>query len=120
MPEGMVVFAFNLLKASAVPDWGKKEDTKGGNEIFWSADGVEVELAAPGVGIYSTWLDGGYVSNIGTSMATPFVSGVAALVKSKNQSMTPQKIREAMAYGAIDLGDAGRDRMYGHGLVQTD
>lgn len=33
--------------------------------------------------------------------------------------MTPQEIREALAYGAIDLGDAGRDRMYGYGLVQA-
>ena len=87
---------------------------------FWSADGAEVELTAPGVGIYSTWLDGGYVSNSGTSMAAPFVSGVAALVKSKNQSMTPQEIRDALAYGALDLGDAGGDRIYGYGLVQAD
>ncbi len=85
----------------------------------WSADGTEVELAAPGVDIYSTWLNGGYANESGTSMAAPFVSGVAALVESKNLSMTPQEIREALAYNAIDLGDAGKDRRYGFGLVQA-
>ncbi|MCZ7382873.1 MAG: S8 family peptidase [Candidatus Methanoperedens sp.] len=85
----------------------------------WSADGTEVELAAPGVDIFSTWLNGGYANESGTSMAAPFVSGVVALVKSKNLSMTPQEIREALAYNAIDLGDAGKDRIYGFGLVQA-
>ena len=85
----------------------------------WSADGTEVELAAPGVDIYSAWLNGGYVNASGTSMAAPFVSGVAALIKSKNLSMTPQEIRHTLDYNAIDLGDPGRDRIYGFGLVQA-
>jgi minor extracellular protease Epr len=85
----------------------------------WSADGAKVELAAPGVDIYSAWLNGGYVNASGTSMAAPFVSGVAALIKSKNLSMTPQEIRHTLDYNAIDLGDPGRDRIYGFGLVQA-
>ncbi len=85
----------------------------------WSADGAKIELAAPGVNIYSTWVNGGYANESGTSMAAPFVSGVAALVKSKNLSMNPQEIRNALAYSAVDLGDAGRDRIYGFGLVQA-
>ncbi len=87
--------------------------------LVWSADGTEVELAAPGVDIYSAWFNGGYANASGTSMAAPFVSGVAALVKSKNLSMTPQEIRDALAHNAIDLGDAGKDRRYGFGLVQA-
>ena len=86
----------------------------------WSADGAKIELSAPGVNIYSTWINGGYANASGTSMAAPFVSGVAALVKSKNLSMTPQEIRNALAYSAVELGDAGRDRVYGFGLVQAD
>lgn len=69
--------------------------------------------------IYSTWINGGYVNESGTSMAAPFVSGVAALIKSKNLSLTPQEIRDVLTYNAIDLGDAGRDRVYGFGLVQA-
>jgi subtilisin len=52
-------------------------------------------------------------------MAAPFVSGVAALIKSKNPSMTPQEIRHTLDYNAIDLGDIGRDKTYGFGLVQA-
>ncbi len=86
---------------------------------IWSADGEEVELTAPGVDIYSTWLNGGYANESGTSMAAPFVSGVAALVKGKNLSTTPLEIRHTLAYNVIDLGDAGKDRRYGFGLVQA-
>ena len=85
----------------------------------WSADGAKIELAAPGVNIYSTWLNGGYANASGTSMAAPFVSGVAALVKSKNLSLNPQEIREALDHNVVELGDAGRDRIYGFGLVQA-
>ena len=87
--------------------------------VSWSADGSEVELAAPGVGIYSTWLDGGYHSMSGTSMAAPFVSGVAALMMQNNTGASPDEIRAAMAYNAIDLGVQGRDNVYGFGLVQA-
>ncbi len=69
--------------------------------------------------IYSTWINGGYANESGTSMAAPFVSGVATLVKSKNLSMNPQEIRDSLAHNAIDLGDPGRDRIYGFGLVQA-
>lgn len=89
------------------------------NAPVWSADGAQVELAAPGVDIYSTWLDGGYVNQSGTSMAAPFVSGMAALVKSRDLSMMPQEIRNKLANNAIDLGEAGKDAVYGYGLVQA-
>ncbi|PKL59639.1 MAG: peptidase S8/S53 subtilisin kexin sedolisin, partial [Methanomicrobiales archaeon HGW-Methanomicrobiales-4] len=52
-----------------------------------------VDLAAPGVRIYSTAPSGGYKYLNGTSMATPYVSGVAALVKSQNPSMTGAQIK---------------------------
>jgi thermitase len=52
-----------------------------------------VDLAAPGVSIYSTTPSGGYKYLNGTSMATPYVSGVAALVKSQYPSMTGAQIK---------------------------
>jgi len=64
-----------------------------------------------------------FVSNYeawsGTSMATPHVSGVAALIWSANPDWTNVQIREAMAMTALDLGDGGRDVYYGYGLVQA-
>lgn len=61
----------------------------------------------------------GYEAWSGTSMATPHVSGVAALLWSANPAWTNVQIREAMAATALDLGDAGWDMHYGYGLVQA-
>jgi len=57
---------------------------------------VSVDLAAPGTNIYSTYNDGNYAYLSGTSMATPHVSGVAALVKSVNPSLTAIQIKNAI------------------------
>lgn len=62
---------------------------------------------------------GNYAYYDGTSMATPHVSGVAALVWSQDTSCTNDEIRNALAGTAIDLGPAGRDNAYGYGLVQA-
>ena len=62
---------------------------------------------------------GNYAFFDGTSMATPHVSGVAALVWSHHASCTNAEIRAALGSTAEDLGDAGRDNAYGHGLVQA-
>jgi len=61
----------------------------------------------------------GYEYLDGTSMATPHVSGVAALIWSVNPSWTNAQIRQALQATAQDLGTAGRDNSYGYGLVQA-
>ncbi len=61
----------------------------------------------------------GYEAWNGTSMATPHVSGVAALLWSANPDWTNVQIREAMDMTALDLGEPGRDIAYGYGLVQA-
>ncbi|ADN74675.1 peptidase S8 and S53 subtilisin kexin sedolisin [Ferrimonas balearica DSM 9799] len=55
----------------------------------------------------------------GTSMATPHVVGVAALVWSNNETCSNAEVRAALNATAEDLGAAGRDNAYGHGLVQA-
>lgn len=55
----------------------------------------------------------------GTSMATPHVAGVAALVWSHFPNCSNSEIRVALTTTAEDLGDAGRDNAYGYGLVQA-
>ncbi|WP_205597690.1 S8 family serine peptidase [Paraferrimonas sp. SM1919] len=62
---------------------------------------------------------GNYSAWDGTSMATPHVAGVAALVWSNNPSCSASEIRAALVATAEDLGAAGRDNAYGHGLVQA-
>ena len=60
-----------------------------------------------------------YTHSSGTSMAAPFVSGVAALLWSARPELTPLQIRDAMQASARDLGTPGRDPVFGHGLVRA-
>jgi subtilisin len=89
----------------------------------FSSVGPDAELAAPGVGILSTVPGGGYESFSGTSMASPHVAGVAALVISgviddaNANGRINDDVRTALAATANDLGIAGRDTWYGYGLV---
>jgi subtilisin family serine protease len=61
----------------------------------------------------------GYEAWNGTSMATPHVSAVAALIWSCNTSWTVAQIRDALDQTAKDVGAAGRDTSYGYGIVQA-
>jgi subtilisin family serine protease len=55
--------------------------------------GGEVDLAAPGVAIYSSWpMPTGHRTVSGTSMATPFVAGIAAMLCEKQPAGTPSSI----------------------------
>jgi hypothetical protein len=78
-----------------------------------------VELAAPGVGIYSTVYDNSYAYMSGTSMACPHVAGVAALVWSQFPKATQEWVRYWLRYTADDLGDSGFDVYYGYGRVNA-
>ncbi|MEK7098429.1 MAG: S8 family peptidase, partial [Patescibacteria group bacterium] len=59
----------------------------------------------------------GYYFFQGTSMATPHVVGVAALVIAHGNATTPADVRTALESTADDLGSVGRDNTYGYGLV---
>ena len=85
----------------------------------FSSTGPTVELAAPGVSIYSCYKNNGYTTMSGTSMACPHVTGVAALVWAAQPGVSNQHVRDAMNYTATDLGAAGRDSLYGYGLVNA-
>jgi subtilisin len=94
----------------------------------WSSRGPEVDLAAPGVDIYSTYKGTGYATLSGTSMAAPHVTGAAALVLSTpvgaydanaNGKWDPDEVQKKLQDTATDLGDPGFDNLYGWGLVNA-
>jgi subtilisin len=91
----------------------------------FSSTGPAVELAAPGVEIYSTALGGGYGSGSGTSFASPHAAGAAALVIAAGATddnangRTNDEVRAVLMQSADDLGAAGRDALYGWGLVNA-
>ena len=72
-----------------------------------------------GIGGTGLFVGNGYVRFQGTSMAAPHVSGVAALVKSRNPNMTPQQLGDTLKATAKDIGQAGNDDLYGAGLVSA-
>jgi len=92
---------------------------------WYSNYGPEIEVAAPGgdggYSIPSTvpgWY-GYYTYAIGTSMATPHVAGLAALLWSANPSLTAAQVRYCITSTAVDLGNPGRDWYYGYGVIDA-
>jgi subtilisin family serine protease len=87
----------------------------------YSNYGPSVDLVAPGEDIYSTVYDqkkgSSFTAFSGTSMASPVVAGVAALLKSKYPTLKPHEIEAILEMTAKDLGEKGYDLTYGHGLV---
>lgn len=82
--------------------------------------GPEIELAAPGRDIFSTWVGGTYTWLAGTSSASPYVTGTASLIKSFAPSLTNDEIHQILIHSADDLGPPGRDEQFGFGRINTD
>ncbi len=82
--------------------------------------GPQVDLAAPGVEIYSTWpwLDG-YFTKSGTSMAAPHVSGLAALVWSRWPDWANVAVGEQIIGTAVDVANPGWDPLTGWGRIDA-
>ena len=89
------------------------------NRVGFSQYNSQVEIAAPGAQVRSTIPNDGYASWSGTSMATPHVAGVAALVWSYFPECSNNQIRNVLIKTAIDRGSSGCDQLYGHGVVQA-
>lgn len=78
-----------------------------------------ITIGAPGHKILSTVPNNGYQAFSGTSMATPYVAGLAALIRSQDPSLDAEAVRERIQKGAVDLGKAGFDPEFGHGRINA-
>lgn len=81
---------------------------------------TNLDVVAPGVNILSTYPGGAMQYMSGTSMATPFVAGAAAVVWAAHPELTASQLIAALQGTATDLGSSGRDASYGYGLVRID
>jgi subtilisin family serine protease len=83
------------------------------------AQPVYPQLVAPGVGIRTTDLYGGYASETGTSMAAPHVAAALALLLDAFPGMSADRQAAALEGGALDLGATGSDNTYGYGRLDV-
>ncbi len=77
------------------------------------------DVAGPGVNTKSHRFCSGYSTKSGTSMATPHVAGAAALMLSRNGALKHDDIKMLLEDTAVDLGDPGKDNLFGKGRVDA-
>ncbi len=87
-----------------------------GERADFSGTGADLELLAPGTGIVSTYRGGGYATGSGTSLAAPYVAGLAARLIAAGTGDS-DAIRDRLHKTARDLEVPGRDAQTGYGLV---
>lgn len=86
----------------------------------FSSCGPDVEIAAPGSSVLSTWTNGGYGYASGTSMSAPHVAGVAALVMSEHPELSASDVRCALALSSDDILASGVDHQTGWGRLNAE
>jgi len=140
--KGIIVIAAAGNESTSAPSYPAAYDnvisvsaTNRNTELAsYSNFGNLIDVAAPGgdfasdEGILSSWGDDlngpaelTYGSLQGTSMAAPHVAGVAALMKSVDTDLTHEIFRSQLVTGLLsqDIGDAGKDNKFGHGLIDA-
>ena len=86
----------------------------------WCGTAMNWCLAAPGMNITSLRAGGGTTENTGTSMAAPHVMGAVLVLKSQFPELTTPQVHQILFDTAVDLGNPGVDREFGHGALNLN
>lgn len=89
------------------------------SKASFSNYGDYIDVAAPGVSIASTYPNNQYAALSGTSMASPHVTALAALIRSANPQLTNKEVMQIMRDTAQDIGPKGKDKYFGYGLIDV-
>jgi subtilisin family serine protease len=81
--------------------------------------GVHIDIAAPGVGVWTAASISGARQKSGTSFAAPFVTAAAAVMLAARPELTPRDIEAELTRNAEDMGAPGKDAIYGWGLLNV-
>lgn len=81
--------------------------------------GAHIDIAAPGVDVWTAASISGARTKTGTSFAAPFVSAAAALILQARPELTPAELRDELRRAAVDLGSEGHDEVFGYGLLSV-
>ena len=93
---------------------------EGAASIDSSSQGISIGVAAPAENLIGGMPGDGYAEWAGTSGATPIVSGVAALIRSKWPEMTASQVINRIVTTAKDAGAPGKDPIYGFGVLNAE
>ncbi|AFL53669.1 hypothetical protein ABIE78_006710 [Sinorhizobium fredii] len=81
--------------------------------------GEHIDFAAPGVAVWTAASIRGARPKTGTSFAAPFVTAAVALMKASEPGLAPEMIRDRLTGNVEDLGDPGKDPVFGWGLLDA-
>lgn len=90
-----------------------------GHRAPFSNYGDYVDVVAPGENIASTYLYNQYAALSGTSMASPHVAALAALIRSADPELHNTDVYDIMRRSTVDLGEAGKDDYFGYGQISV-
>jgi subtilisin family serine protease len=96
-----------VLSVAASTDGGAVDPTNGGPALDFSEYGNAANIAAPGIGVLSTWWDGNYAVESGTSFSAPLVAAAAALVLAANPSLSGPQVTTLLRQTASPLAPGG-------------
>jgi len=114
----------NVIGIGAVDKNDKVASYSSRGPVSWKEDGelkefIKPDFCAPGSKVFSTIPNGKHAEFSGTSMATPHVSGMLALMFQIKEDLTYDEVITLLENSVIDLGDAGKDNAYGSGRIDA-